>query len=77
MVHDGLWDAFNGYHMGTTAENVATKWKISRKDQDTFALSSQIKAEEAQKNKKFKSWDLKSSGTRMAQNEKSYKVGRV
>jgi acetyl-CoA C-acetyltransferase len=54
MVHDGLWDAFNGYHMGTTAENVATKWKISRKDQDAFALSSQIKAEKAQKDEKFK-----------------------
>jgi len=53
MVHDGLWDAFNGYHMGTTAENVAVKWKISRKDQDAFALSSQIKAEKAQKDGKF------------------------
>ena len=53
MVHDGLWDAFNGYHMGTTAENVADKWKISREDQDAFALSSQIKAEKAQKDGKF------------------------
>jgi len=53
MIHDGLWDAFNGYHMGTTAENVAAKWKISREDQDAFALSSQIKAEKAQKDGKF------------------------
>ena len=54
MFKDGLWDAFNGYHMGVTAENVATKWGISRKDQDDFALSSQIKASEAQKKEKFK-----------------------
>ena len=53
MIHDGLWDSFNGYHMGTTAENVAAKWKISREDQDAFALSSQLKAEKAQKNGKF------------------------
>ena len=53
MVHDGLWDAFNGYHMGTTAENVANKWKISREEQDAFALSSQTKAEKAQKDGKF------------------------
>ena len=53
MIKDGLWDAFNGYHMGITAENVATKWKITRKDQDNFALSSQTKAEKAQKNGKF------------------------
>ena len=54
MIKDGLWDAFNGYHMGVTAENVATKWEISRKDQDDFALSSQLKAEKAQKEEKFK-----------------------
>ncbi len=54
MIKDGLWDAFNGYHMGVTAENVATKWDISREDQDDFALSSQIKAEKAQKEGKFK-----------------------
>ncbi len=54
MIKDGLWDAFNGYHMGVTAENVAKKWKISRKDQDNFALSSQLKTEKAQKNQKFK-----------------------
>jgi len=54
MIKDGLWDAFNGYHMGITAENVATKWKITRKDQDNFALSSQTKAEKAEKDGKFK-----------------------
>ena len=48
MIKDGLWDAFNGYHMGVTAENVANKWKISRKDQDDFALLSQNKFEKAQ-----------------------------
>ena len=53
MIKDGLWDAFNGYHMGVTAENVAVKWQISRKDQDDFALLSQLKAEKAQKEKKF------------------------
>jgi len=54
MIKDGLWDAFNGYHMGVTAENVAAKWQITRSDQDDFALSSQIKAEKAQKEEKFK-----------------------
>ena len=49
MIKDGLWDAFNDYHMGVTAENIAKKWKISRKDQDNFALSSQTKTEKAQK----------------------------
>lgn len=53
MIRDGLWDAFNGYHMGTTAENVAAKWEISRDDQDNFALASQNKAEAAQKAGKF------------------------
>jgi len=53
MIRDGLWDAFNGYHMGVTAENVASKWEISREEQDDFALSSQIKAEKAQKDGKF------------------------
>ena len=53
MIKDGLWDAFNGYHMGVTAENVAVKWQISRKEQDDFALLSQLKAEKAQKEKKF------------------------
>ena len=54
MIKDGLWDAFNGYHMGVTAENVAAKWKITREEQDNFALSSQLKAEKAQKDDKFK-----------------------
>ncbi|MGL4278937.1 MAG: acetyl-CoA C-acetyltransferase [Albidovulum sp.] len=54
MIKDGLWDAFNGYHMGTTAENVARQWQISREAQDEFALASQNKAEAAQKAGKFK-----------------------
>jgi len=54
MMKDGLWDAFNGYHMGITAENVATKWNISRTEQDNFALFSQKKAEQAQKDSNFK-----------------------
>ena len=53
MIRDGLWDAFNGYHMGQTAENVAEKWQISRDAQDEFALSSQHKAEAAQKAGRF------------------------
>ncbi len=53
MVKDGLWDAFNGYHMGTTAENVAEKWEIDREAQDAFAVASQNKAEAAQKAGKF------------------------
>ena len=55
MIKDGLWDAFNGYHMGVTAENVAAKWQITRNEQDNFALSSQLKAQKAQKENKFKS----------------------
>ena len=54
MIKDGLWDAFNGYHMGITAENVATKWKITREEQDEFALASQNKAERAKKEGRFK-----------------------
>ncbi|MEI2685244.1 MAG: acetyl-CoA C-acetyltransferase [Cypionkella sp.] len=54
MIRDGLWDAFNGYHMGQTAENVANQWQISREMQDEFALASQHKAEAAQKAGKFK-----------------------
>ncbi|MDE3078541.1 MAG: acetyl-CoA C-acetyltransferase [Paracoccaceae bacterium] len=54
MIRDGLWDAFNGYHMGQTAENVAQQWQISREMQDEFALASQNKAEAAQKAGKFK-----------------------
>ena len=53
MIKDGLWDAFNEYHMGNTAENVATKWGISRNDQDLFALNSQKKAQIAQKSGRF------------------------
>jgi acetyl-CoA C-acetyltransferase len=54
MIVDGLWDAYNQYHMGTTAENVAKKYDISRAEQDEFALQSQLKAEAAQKAGKFK-----------------------
>ena len=54
MIKDGLWDAFNGYHMGTTAENVAKQWQITRQQQDEFAVASQNKAEAAQKSGKFK-----------------------
>jgi acetyl-CoA C-acetyltransferase len=54
MIKDGLWDAFNGYHMGNTAENVAQKYQITRQQQDEFAVSSQNKAEAAQKGGKFK-----------------------
>ncbi|SLN21224.1 acetyl-CoA C-acetyltransferase [Roseisalinus antarcticus] len=53
MIKDGLWDAFNGYHMGQTAENVAEQWQISRDQQDEFAMASQNKAEAAQKAGKF------------------------
>lgn len=53
MIKDGLWDAFNGYHMGQTAENVASQWQITREMQDEFALASQNKAEAAQKAGKF------------------------
>ena len=54
MIRDGLWDAFNGYHMGNTAENVARQWQISREQQDEFAAASQQKAEAAQKSGRFK-----------------------
>ena len=54
MLKDGLWDAFHGYHMGNTAENVATKYQISREQQDQFALASQQKASAAQKSGRFK-----------------------
>ncbi len=54
MIKDGLWDAFNGYHMGTTAENVAKKWQITRQQQDEFAVKSQNKAEAAMKSGRFK-----------------------
>jgi acetyl-CoA C-acetyltransferase len=54
MIRDGLWDAFNGYHMGNTAENVAQRWQITREQQDEFAAWSQAKAEAAQKSGRFK-----------------------
>jgi acetyl-CoA C-acetyltransferase len=54
MIKDGLWDAFNGYHMGNTAENVARQWQITRQQQDEFAVGSQNKAEAAQKTGRFK-----------------------
>jgi acetyl-CoA C-acetyltransferase len=54
MIKDGLWDAFNGYHMGNTAENVAKKWQITRAEQDAFAANSQNKAEAAQAAGRFK-----------------------
>ena len=54
MIKDGLWDAFNGYHMGNTAENVARQWQITREEQDKFATASQNKAEAAKKGGKFK-----------------------
>ncbi len=53
MIKDGLWDAFHGYHMGQTAENIAARWQITREEQDNFAVASQNKAEAAQKAGKF------------------------
>jgi len=53
MIKDGLWDAFHGYHMGQTAENIANRWQITREDQDRFAVASQNKAEAAQGAGKF------------------------
>ena len=54
MIRDGLWDAFNGYHMGNTAENVARRWQIGRQQQDAFAVASQNRAEAAQKAGRFR-----------------------
>ena len=54
MINDSLWDAFNDYHMGVTAENIAEKWNITREDQDQFSLKSQLKTEKAIKEGKFK-----------------------
>src|SRR5208282_4056868 len=54
MIKDGLWEAFNGYHMGNTAENVARQWQITRQQQDAFAVASQNKTEAAQKAGRFK-----------------------
>jgi acetyl-CoA acetyltransferase len=59
MIKDGLWDAFNGYHMGTTAENVARQWQITREDQDKFAVASQNKAEAAKKALEKAGWEAK------------------
>ena len=53
MIKDGLWDAFHGYHMGQTAENIAARWQITRSDQDSFAVASQNRAEAAQKAGRF------------------------
>jgi acetyl-CoA C-acetyltransferase len=53
MIKDGLWDAFHGYHMGQTAENIASRWQITREEQDRFAVASQNKAEAAQKSGRF------------------------
>jgi acetyl-CoA C-acetyltransferase len=53
MIKDGLWDAFHGYHMGQTAENIASRWQITREDQDRFATGSQTRAEAAQKDGRF------------------------
>lgn len=54
MIKDGLWDAFNDYHMGITAENIAEQWGLTREEQDEFALNSQLKTEAAQKSGRFK-----------------------
>ncbi len=54
MIKDGLWDAFNGYHMGQTAENIAKQWQITREEQDIFAVTSQNRAEKARKDGRFK-----------------------
>ena len=53
MINDALWDAFNQYHMGVTAENIAEQWGLTREMQDEFALNSQLKAEKAIKEGKF------------------------
>src|ERR1700761_6243505 len=53
MIKDGLWDAFHGYHMGQTAENIAARWQITREDQDRFAVASQNRAEAAQTSGRF------------------------
>ena len=57
MIKDGLWDAFNGYHMGNTAENVAKQWQITRQQQDEFAVASQNKAEAAHKGRQVQGRD--------------------
>tara|TARA_X000000368_G_scaffold402607_1_gene376696 strand:- start:1379 stop:2566 length:1188 start_codon:yes stop_codon:yes gene_type:complete len=69
MIHDGLIDSFNKYHMGVTAENVANKYKISRDDQDAFALKSQIKTQKAISENRFQEEIIK---LKIKKNEKSY-----
>ncbi|MDC0511457.1 acetyl-CoA C-acetyltransferase [Pelagibacteraceae bacterium] len=73
MIKDGLWDAFHGYHMGVTAENVAEKFQITREEQDKFAFNSQEKALKAKKENKFKdeivNFKIKSSNTELNFNE--------
>ena len=73
MIKDGLWDAFHGYHMGVTAENVAEKFQITRKEQDKFALKSQERALNAQKQNKFKdeiiNYKIKSNKTDVSFNQ--------
>ena len=69
MIKDGLIDAFNNYHMGVTAENVAEKWNISREDQDNFSLSSQKKAQDSIKQEKFKDEIIKDEKYKSYQDE--------
>tara|TARA_Y100000590_G_scaffold366619_1_gene426038 strand:+ start:655 stop:1845 length:1191 start_codon:yes stop_codon:yes gene_type:complete len=73
MIKDGLWDAFNGYHMGVTAENVASKWKITRKEQDDFALSSQTKFEKAQIEGKFEN-EIVAINIKSKDNKKQFQI---
>ena len=76
MIKDGLWDAFNGYHMGNTAENVARQWQITRDEQDKFAVASQNKAEAAQKAGRFKDEIVAGDG-RLAQGRCGGRSGRI
>ena len=81
MIKDGLWDAFYGYHMGVTAENVAEKFQITREDQDKFALQSQKKAIEAQKEKKFNeeivNYKVKSKNSEINFNKDEHPRGEI
>ena len=76
MIKDGLWDAFNGYHMGNTAENVARQWQITRDDQDNFAVASQNKAEAAQKAGRFKD-EIAPVTVAVAQGRRGRRPGRI
>ena len=81
MIIDGLTDAFNNYHMGVTAENVARQWQITREQQDEFAVKSQNKAEAAQKAGKFKDeivpyHDLDQEGRRRRRRRRIYQAWR-